>query len=49
MFWGFSWAPHLFIYDLFNDALNSSDIWRRIVGWLVNNEIERMWKEAAMA
>jgi hypothetical protein len=24
-------------------------IWRRVVGWLVNDELERIWKEAPVA
>jgi hypothetical protein len=41
----------LFFGGLFNDAVISSDwaIYRWMIWWLMNNEVERMWKEVVMA
>jgi hypothetical protein len=39
----------LFIYSLFNDAFSSSDYVTSNERIIVNNELERMWKEAVMA
>jgi hypothetical protein len=33
---------------LYNDAFDSSDILRRLIGRLVINELEKMWKEVAL-
>jgi hypothetical protein len=40
-----------FIYDLFNDAFSSANLGqkRRVIGWLMDNELERMWKEVVVA
>jgi hypothetical protein len=38
---------YLFIYGVFNDAVISSD-YHWIVGWLVNNQLKRMLKEAVL-
>jgi hypothetical protein len=41
------------MYGLFYDSISSSDctvgLWRQMVGWLVNKEFERIWKEIIMA
>jgi len=34
------------IYGLFNEAVSSQTIRRRIVGWLLTNTPERMWRES---
>jgi hypothetical protein len=39
---------YLFIYDLYNDIVSIS-VEYRITGRLMNSELERAWKEAAMA
>jgi hypothetical protein len=41
----------LFIYSLFNDAFSVSDytVSNERMRMIVNNELERMWKEAVMA
>jgi hypothetical protein len=31
---------------LFNDALNRETLERRMIGWYVNGDLERIWKEA---
>jgi hypothetical protein len=39
-----------YTYEIFNDAVTNSDfIVRWMVWWLMNNELEGMWKEAAVA
>jgi hypothetical protein len=35
--------------SLFNDASNSSDCIPRMVGWLMNDELEIKWKEVVVA
>jgi hypothetical protein len=35
----------LFVLDLFNDAISSSDFVALYVRRLLNNELEGMWKE----
>jgi hypothetical protein len=30
-------------------TLSVSEIWRRIVGWFMNDELERIWKEGAVS
>jgi hypothetical protein len=44
---------HKFRFTLFMIYLMMVSIgqtrYRRLVGWLVNNDLERMWKEAALA
>jgi hypothetical protein len=37
-----------FIYSLFNDAFNSSDYIASNERMIVNNELERIWKEAVV-
>jgi hypothetical protein len=39
----------LFIYNLFNDAFSSTDYILSNERMTVNNELERMWKEAVVA
>jgi hypothetical protein len=39
----------LFIYSLFNDAFSSSDYTASSEKMIVNNELERIWKEAVVA
>jgi hypothetical protein len=34
------------VYGLLNDTVSSWIVWWWTVGWLVSNELERMWKEA---
>jgi hypothetical protein len=36
------------IYDLFNDAISSSDLELRMTGQTVNNELEKIWDERVM-
>jgi hypothetical protein len=38
-------SPSWFIQTL----LIARNVWRRMVGWLVNNELERAWREVAVA
>jgi hypothetical protein len=39
----------LFIYSLFHDAFSvAQTLQRRMKGWEVNDELERMWKEAVV-
>jgi hypothetical protein len=38
----------LFICCLFNDAFNVTECTRRMIKWLVNNELRRMLKEAVL-
>jgi hypothetical protein len=40
---------HIILCDLFYDIVCLYVLWRRVVGRLVNNELERIWKEAAVA
>jgi hypothetical protein len=37
------------ISGLFNNAVSTQTIKRQMVGWSVNNELKRMWKEVAGA
>jgi hypothetical protein len=43
-------SMYIFIYSLFNDALSNSGYIRRASngGMIVNNELERMYKEVAV-
>jgi hypothetical protein len=40
---------YLFIYSLFKNAFSSSDYIASNERIMVNNELERMWKEAVIA
>jgi hypothetical protein len=40
---------YLFLYSLFNDAFIISDYTASNERMIANNELERMWKEAAVA
>jgi hypothetical protein len=40
---------YLFIYSLFNDAFSISDYIASNKRMIVNNELERMWKETVVA
>jgi hypothetical protein len=38
-----------FLRGLFNDASESQNMQRRTIGLLMNNEMERIWKDSVMA
>jgi hypothetical protein len=42
-------TAYLFICSLFNDAFSISDYTASNERMIVNNELERMWKEAVVA
>jgi hypothetical protein len=42
------YVPNAFISGLFYEAVNGSD-YTELIGWLMDDELERMWKEKVAA